>query len=112
EGETTEEDQAGDVENERIPEIEGAVQELETGRQQMVDLQGHRPQEEDDEAVVDGGVHDPGAGITHQGLHAHTLGETVDPLLQMSGATIGTTLRPAFGAPGEEVEHQPYEHGD
>src|SRR5690606_22382868 len=51
-------DDAGEVEDERVALIEPAVEELEAGRKEMVDLEGDGAGEQDEEAVVDHGVQD------------------------------------------------------
>jgi hypothetical protein len=85
------------------------MEELEPSGEEVVDLEGHRSQEEHDEPEVDHRVHDPRARVAHQRLHGEPVGETGETFLPVTGAFLGTALLPALSAQGEEVEGQPQE---
>ena len=61
----------------------------------MIDLQGDRAQEEDDEAVVDQCMHEAGGAITHECSHFETGQHVLDPLPPPAGARFLTTPLPA-----------------
>src|SRR5690554_3673923 len=110
--EPAEENDAGQVEDRREPEIEVAVKELHARWHQVVELDGHGAQEEDDEAPIDGGVHDPGAPVPHDGAHRQAVDQAADPLAPLPDPTVGLPLLPDFRPPGEQEEHQPHERRD
>ena len=88
------------------------MEELQVAREDVIDLEDHRAQEQDQEPVVQGSVRQPGPGITHQRLHQKPATETPDSLPPEPGAAVVGPERPARGPTGEEVEHEPDESGD
>src|SRR5690606_25641682 len=104
-------DDAGEVEDERVALIEPAVEELEAGGKEMVDLEGDGAGEQDEEAVVDHGVHQPGTAVAHQRLHPQAGVEALDPLQPATRATFGLAALPAAGPEAEEMDRQPQPGG-
>ena len=87
----------------RIGLIDDTVEELQVAREDVIDLEDHRAQEQDQEPVVEGSVRQPGPGITHQRLHQSPPPRARIRCPQPGAAVVGPE-RPARGPTGEEVE--------
>ncbi len=105
-----EEDEGKEVEHEGIPLVEPPVEELEVRREEMIDLQDHRAEEQHEEAPVDHGVHQPGLAILHEGAHGETASGLVESLFHHPGAAIRRAPLPIPGSEGEQIHRHPEEH--
>ena len=109
------EDQAGAISDEGVGAIHVAMQELQVGRQLVVDLEHGGDTEQNQEAEVDHGVHDAGTRFAQQGLHVDAGAEVADAtlgVLQGGAAVVGPAalpvLHPVRGDP-PAIDDQ---HGD
>ena len=105
------EHQPEQIQHERVALIDRAFEELEVGGQQVVDLQGDGPQEEDDEPDVDGPMHEACGPVPHERAHGEALAQRVDALLGESAATLPGSPFPVLGPFRKQIEHQTGEAG-
>jgi hypothetical protein len=83
------------------------VQELETRREDVVDLERHGAEEQDEEAVIDHGMHQPRRPVSHEGLHPQAGVEPLQPLEPAAGAPVRLSPLPVPGPEGEQMEGKP-----
>ena len=98
-----------EIEDRRVGLVDHALEKLEIGGHEMIDLQGDRAQEEDDEPVIDQRVHDPGPSIAHQRLHPKPIAQTLETLSPLTCPFLSLTLFPAGRSLRKQVERQPEE---
>ena len=107
----SQENQGEEVQDRRVPEVDGTMQELPGFGHEVIDLEGDGPGQQHQEPVIDHGVHEARGGVAEQGLHAQAVGQVPHPPFPLPDTLFGTTSRPVASAEGEQIEGQPQEGG-
>ena len=110
-----EEDETGEIADERIGHVHTAVQELEVFGQLVVDLEHGGDTEQHEEAEVDHRVHQAGGRVAQQGAHVHTgaeVGEATLHVLRRGAAAVGGAALPVLHPVGEGERAPHQQHRD
>ena len=111
-GQPAEVDKGEQVQHERVALVEPALEELQVVGEDVVDLEGHRPGEQHQEAEVDGAVHETGARVAEQGAHRQPAAQLVEPPLEHAAPVVGGSPLPVAGTVGEQQHRDERRGGD